>query len=283
MMSMQWKRPQDMVTTEKAERNKLLLKEEWGEWETEVAIPGWIDASTRTLDLHSKISGYSVPRTSSLWETIHLTGMVDGCLVVQTNMIPNQYHPVGLFPVPGHGHEVKPQPLVTFRFPLFPTCWSEPTPLTPGVIGWWFDNTAIWTPIEPRGDPVAFQITDEFCKWPDEKGMLKGCIPSPCLFDYRLGVSIMNIIRIALDGWPVIGPFLCPDGHLVQNKDLDECHGLLLTGNTLGLPNKVSFVLDGKVFRYSYVYVCNFEFPYTIGAFRSSPVSYEKQIAPIFV
>ena len=74
------------------------------------------------------------------------------------------------------------------------------------------------------------------------------------------------VFGFALDGFPITGP-RAADGHMITNSELDECHGMY---STITMPKD-----EGQ--KYSYHYVLNREYPYSIGCFRGK-VNYAKAL-----
>jgi hypothetical protein len=77
-----------------------------------------------------------------------------------------------------------------------------------------------------------------------EPTKIKNSFPSP-------------LIGYALDGFGIYGPY-DKDGNIITNDQLDECHGLTS-----------EVMWEGKMTNI-YHYVVNYEYPYTIGAFRGT-------------
>lgn len=62
-----------------------------------------------------------------------------------------------------------------------------------------------------------------------------------------------TILGVALDGFPIYGP-VHPNGTILTNEYLDECHGIEVD-------------VDGKK---TYRYIINDQFPYTLGCYRGT-------------
>jgi hypothetical protein len=65
------------------------------------------------------------------------------------------------------------------------------------------------------------------------------------------------LVGYALDGFGIYGPY-DKDGNIITNDQLDECHGLTS-----------EVMWEGKMTNI-YHYVLNYEYPYSIGAFRGT-------------
>ena len=76
------------------------------------------------------------------------------------------------------------------------------------------------------------------------------------------------VFGFALDGFPITGP-RAADGHMMTNKELDECHG---TTSEIRMP-------DGAL-KTTYHYVLNNEYPYSVGCFRGK-VNYVRALGSI--
>jgi YHYH protein len=108
-------------------------------------------------------------------------------------------------------------------------------------------------------DAVAHEVQDSCSGHPERTGVyhyhgLPACI------DTGSANKQSKLIGWALDGFPIYGP-RGKGGRYLSNADLDECHGTVSKVNYLGKKRKL------------FHYVANYEFPYTVGCYRGTPVS----------
>ena len=113
-------------------------------------------------------------------------------------------------------------------------------------------GAALFNAIDAQGkDAVAHEVQDTCSGHPQMSGVyhyhgLPSCI--------GLGSTKKHskLIGWALDGFPVYGPY-GDGGDYLSNAELDRCHG----------------ITDKK---HGFHYVANYEFPYTVGCYRGTPV-----------
>jgi len=109
----------------------------------------------------------------------------------------------------------------------------------------WYNPISILPLDECFGHPYAEQYHLHAYSW---KCLLseteKNIYPSP-------------LVGYALDGFGIYGPY-DKDGNIITNDQLDECHGLTS-----------EVMWEGKMTNI-YHYVLNYEYPYSIGAFRGT-------------
>jgi len=109
----------------------------------------------------------------------------------------------------------------------------------------WYNPISILPLDECFGHPYAEQYHLHAYSW---KCLLseteKNVYPSP-------------LVGYALDGFGIYGPY-DKDGNIITNDQLDECHGLIS-----------EVMWEGKMTNI-YHYVLNYEYPYSVGAFRGT-------------
>ena len=129
-----------------------------------------------------------------------------------------------------------------------------------GMIGVMRNGVALFDALDGGGkDAAAHEVQDSCSGHPQQSGVYHYHSLPACLGSGRSGKQ-SKLIGWALDGFPIYGP-LGKGGRYLSNADLDECHG------TTG---KVSYL--GKK-RTIYHYVANYEYPYTLGCYRGTPVT----------
>ncbi|XP_072051325.1 uncharacterized protein [Amphiura filiformis] len=139
--------------------------------------------------------------------------------------------------------------------PEYPTPLIKEECLTGGPIGWTIHGVALFNPFNIEGsNAVEGDMAEEFddCQGhPDMTGTYHyHQLPDACVFP---GVDT-SVHGIARDGFPIYGPYK-EDGTLVQESELDKCHGRC--GE------------DGK-YRYHMTKV----YPYILGCFRGTPMQF---------
>jgi YHYH protein len=173
-------------------------------------------------------------------------------------------HATGEFPVkPGtKAYDYDPNPNriapqnVLLTLPLKPVAASTPGCVPMGMIGFAVSGVAIFNAFDLGGrDAPAYEIQDRCNGHPERNSRYHYHDWSPCL-------RVRNPDEPAgwmLDGFPILGP-IDGNGHVYKNADLDACHGRV--GRVL---------IDGKWVE-TYHYRFTYEFPYTIGCYRGTPV-----------
>ena len=130
---------------------------------------------------------------------------------------------------------------------------------TGGQVGVMKSGAALFNAVDAQGkDAVAHEVQDTCSGHPQMSGVyhyhgLPACI------GYGSKKKHSKVIGWALDGFPIYGPY-GDDGDYLSNSELDVCHGIT---------EKIKY--RGKV-RKLFHYVANYEFPYTVGCYRGTPV-----------
>jgi hypothetical protein len=175
-------------------------------------------------------------------------------------------HPTGEYPVRDatvarfdrNPNSIQSQNLY-FRIPQNPQLADAPTCLPKGPIGVMLTGAAIFNALDGQNrDAVATEIFDKCEGHPERNGMYHYHHYSPC-FDSGPRDQPSPLLGYALDGFGIYGP-RGEGGHMITNRELDECHGT------------TSAVTDAAGRRQVvYHYVLNNEFPYSLGCFRGTP------------
>jgi YHYH protein len=142
---------------------------------------------------------------------------------------------------------------ISISLPLRP---AMTTPTCVGnAVGISLDGPAIFSAVDEAGrDAVAYELQDSCNGHPEVSGTyhyhgLSNCAIQKGQFGW------------ALDGFAIWGPVDPVSGKTLNNRDLDECHGIT---------SKIT--IDGKAIT-TYHYVANSEYPYTVGCFRGTPTT----------
>jgi hypothetical protein len=129
-----------------------------------------------------------------------------------------------------------------------------------GEVGVMRSGVKLFNAVDAGGkDAVAHEVQDSCSGHPQMQGVYHYHGLPACINTGRAGRQ-SQVIGWALDGFPITGP-LGAKGVYMSNAALDVCHGTT---------SKITYF--GKKLR-MYHYVANYEFPYTVGCFRGTPVS----------
>lgn len=207
--------------------------------------------------------------------------ITDAGRVLKGNGIPN--HPIGAFPVqpgtaaypyyaalPAEGYssaaEIPVEPyVIDVTLPLDPQVNAEPTCVASIVTGVVTQTGGVWhLDIAPDQmlrlyDPIAALPVDQCWGHPYAKQYHYHGYSWKCFPDQGTEGEHSPLFGYAMDGFGVFGP-RGEGGKLVDNDDLDECHG-----HTHEIP------WDGKT-KEMYHYHVNNQYPYSIGCYRGTPV-----------
>ena len=130
-----------------------------------------------------------------------------------------------------------------------------------GPIGITVTGVAIYNAFDAAGyDAVAREEQDGCHGHPDQSstyhyhGWLQACVP-----DGGSATQNSSLLGYAADGYGIYGPWY--DGKILTTADLDECHGT------------TSPVMWNGQLVTMYHYVSTYDFPYTIGCYRGTPVT----------
>lgn len=183
---------------------------------------------------------------------------------ITTNDLPD--HGTGIYPISStddaYQYDRNPNSIKAQAFaadlPVMPVASNQPTCLTGGAIGITLSGTVIFNGLDAGNrDAVAHETQDSCQGHPQQDGAYHYHNLSSCLSDTESGQSAL--MGYALDGFGIYGP-RAADGTILTNADLDECHGTT---------SEVDW--DGQRVT-MYHYVATYEYPYTLGCYRGTPV-----------
>ena len=182
--------------------------------------------------------------------------------IVRSNNLPG--HATGVYPIQRgtaaydydrNPNSIRRQPIL-LRLPAEPKAAAAPSCVPMGMIGFALSGVAIFNAFDLSGrDAPAYEIQDSCNGHPELTGQYHYHDWSSCLG----GGDPDAPVGWMLDGFPILGPHQ-RDGSVVVNADLDECHG------------RVGPVLIDGVRREMYHYRFTYQYPYTIGCFRGTPL-----------
>jgi len=233
----------------------------------------WINHSAGTWDSATKLS----VRGAVNWPEAQFnitTG--DTTRILSGNGLPVNAT-TGIFPVqrsdPAAEYDPNPNRIraqnISLTLPLNPTAAAKPSCANMGLIGVMINGVALYNALDAEyRDAAAHEIQDSCAGHPDISGQYHYHSFSPCIDDTPADPTVKSdLIGYALDGFGIYG-FKNPDGSVYTNADLDECHGL--TSEILWNGQKVDM----------YHYQVTYEYPYTIGCFRGTPVQLPRPNGP---
>jgi hypothetical protein len=130
-----------------------------------------------------------------------------------------------------------------------------------GAIGYATNGVAIFNALDAlERDAVAHEVQDHCDGHPQKEGVYHYHSIPDCLTKGESTKKASGLVGYALDGFPIYGP-RGSGGRVLTNDDLDACHG------------KVSRVFFEGRWQRIYHYVATYEYPYTVGCFRGTPVA----------
>ncbi|MEZ5076679.1 MAG: YHYH protein [Solirubrobacterales bacterium] len=130
-----------------------------------------------------------------------------------------------------------------------------------GVIGYAKNGVALFNALDALDrDAVAHEVQDRCEGHPQKESVYHYHSIPDCLTKKESKQKASGLVGYALDGFPIYGP-RGNSGRILTNDDLDACHGKV---------GKVYF--EGRWQRI-YHYVSTYEYPYTVGCFRGTPVT----------
>lgn len=148
---------------------------------------------------------------------------------------------------------------VRYSLPRNPKRAARPSCLSMGAIGVATNGVAIFNALDALDrDAVAHEVQDRCGGHPQMSGLYHYHSIPACLTRKQSTGRHSGLVGFALDGFPIYGP-RGAGGKLLDNDDLDACHGHV---------GRVE--LDGR-WRRAYHYHATLEYPYTLGCFRGTP------------
>ncbi len=147
-----------------------------------------------------------------------------------------------------------------FELPVNPQLAAAPSCVPMGQIGILLNGGYLFNALDANGkDAVAHEIQDSCQGHPERRGTYHYHSITTCLNKRDPGAGHSALLGYALDGFGIYGHRL-EDGKTATNLDLDVCHG-----------HTHPIEWDGKQTDL-YHYHATWEYPYTIGCFRGTPI-----------
>lgn len=225
------------------------------------ASGNWIN-SDGTYDLTAKPSVDGAIQ----WPSDFAIQLKNGVRTLSGNRLPSD--PTGTFPVAttddAYAYDRNPNKISTatvqINVPQFPQIASTASCVPFGEIGILVNGGYFFNALDALGrDAVAHEIQDGCDGHPEKSGAYHYHNVSTCLEKQSPRTSHSALMGYALDGFGIFGHY-GENGKELTNSDLDECHG-----------HTHEIDWDGKRVTL-YHYHATWEYPYTIGCFRGTPV-----------
>jgi hypothetical protein len=221
----------------------------------------WYNAAAGTFDLTIK----PAVQGSVAWPTHAFTATIAGATrQLVSNDLPS--HTTGTYPIaasdPAHQYDGNPNSIrsqsVQFNVPANPAVAVSPSCLSLGPIGIMLTGSVFYNALDAGGrDAVAHEILDSCYGHPDASGSYHYHAFTPCFTDSGAGHSVL--VGYARDGFGIFG-IHDVDRSLMTDAKLDACHG-----------HAHSITWDGVV-QTLYHYHMTYEYPYTLGCYKGTPV-----------
>lgn len=202
------------------------------------------------------------------WDS-QLTIKVEGDKrIISGNALPD--HPTGQFPIspsdPAFQYDRNPNSIAakpySFTLPANPEIAGQSSPTTLGPIGIMLTGAFLFNALDASGrDAAAHEIQDACDGHPQMDGIYHYHSFSPCIKTTPAPNS-SQLVGYALDGFGIYVEYGA-DGKMLTNNDLDANHGRTSTVEWNG--KKVEI----------YHYDVTQEYPYTIGAFKGTPLRFQ--------
>lgn len=224
----------------------------------------WLNTTAGTWNLTQKIAVAG----SVSWNGTFAATTSGATTTITSHAVPIAPHTTGIFPIqatdPAYQYDRNPNSIGTHAIDASlnanPVIASSPSCLGMGAIGITLTGVAIYNAFDAAGyDAVAREEQDACHGHPDQSdtyhyhGILQACVP-----DAGSPAQNSSLLGYALDGFGIYGPWY--DGKVLTSADLDECHGTTSPVEWHGALVSI------------YHYVSTYDFPYTLGCYRGTPV-----------
>jgi YHYH protein len=204
------------------------------------------------------------------WPSQFEIELSNGVRSIFGNRLPQ--HPTGQFPIasddPAYAFDRNPNTITSEEYevdlPAVPEIAASPSCVPMGRIGVLLTGGYFFNALDVRGeDAVAHEIQDSCQGHPERNGAYHYHNLTTCVEDKIEGSSAVSghsaLVGYAFDGFGIYG-HRGEQGKVLTNADLDACHGHT---------HQISW--DGKKTNL-YHYHATWEYPYTIGCYRGTPV-----------
>ncbi|MBW4549653.1 MAG: YHYH protein [Aphanocapsa sp. GSE-SYN-MK-11-07L] len=225
----------------------------------------WVQADG-TYNLRTK----PTVKGSVTWPSQFEIALSDGVRSIIGNRLPK--HPTGQFPIarndPAYAFDTNPNSITSEDYqvdlPAMPEVADTAACVPMGRIGVLRTGGYIFNALDVWGkDAVAYEIQDSCQGHPERHGAYHYHNLTTCLEDKIEGSAQVTghsaLVGYAFDGFGIYG-HRGEGGKVLTNADLDACHG-----------HTHDITWDGKKVNL-YHYHATWEYPYTIGCYRGTPV-----------
>jgi YHYH protein len=188
--------------------------------------------------------------------------------VIVGNRLPKD--PTGKFPIDpnddAYVYDRNPNSIAPatyqFNLPAIPQVAARPSCLPLGEIGVLANGGYFFNALDAGGkDAVAHEIQDRCQGHPEVIGAYHYHSVTTCLEPQNQGKNHSDLVGYALDGFGIYG-HRGGNGKELTNADLDVCHG-----------HTHEIEWDRKRVK-MYHYHATWEYPYTVGCYRGTPVKF---------
>jgi YHYH protein len=230
----------------------------------------WIDHN-QTYDITTKptVNG------SVYWAGDFSIAMKDQFREIVSNRLPQD--PTGNFPISpnddAYAFDRNPNSIrsvaATLNLPLNPQLATTASCVSMGQVGILLNGGYLFNALDANGkDAVAHEIQDSCQGHPEHRGTYHYHNIPTCLNKRDPGTGHSALLGYALDGFGIYGHRI-EGGKIATNQDLDVCHG-----------HTHAIDWDGKQTEL-YHYHATWEYPYTVGCYRGTPVQVARPPRPV--
>ena len=230
----------------------------------------WIDLNAGTFDSTAKV----LVDGDVDWDGEFEVVVMGDKRVLMGNQLPTT-HATGIYPVASsddaYQYDRNPNTIseqnLNLEVPALPTIAKSPSCLNMGAIGIMRTGVVFFNALDAVARDAAAYETQDACEGhPETTGEYHYHNLSQCVaeLDNEEGHSLL--MGYAFDGFGLYG-HRGEDGEELTNADLDECHG-----------HTHEIEWDGEMIE-MYHYHATFEYPYTLGCFRGTPVVSQQQMS----
>jgi hypothetical protein len=232
-----------------------------------VSSAPWLNTAAGTWHLTKKVAVQgAVAWPGAFSSTVSSDGTTRS---VSSNGLPLSPYTTGTFPIastdPAYAYDHNPNHIAaqsfSYTLPARPSPAASPSCLPAGgPIAITTTGVAIYNAFDAAGyDGVAHEVQDSCHGHPDPTSTYHyhGFIQT-CSGDTGSPLQNSSLVGYALDGFGIYGPWY--NGKLLTSADLDVCHGTS------------SAVMWNGALTTIYHYVSTYDFPYTLGCYRGTPV-----------
>jgi YHYH protein len=225
------------------------------------ATGNWIHPN-QTYDLTTK----PIVNGSVYWAGDLNIALKDRFREIVSNRLPQD--PTGNFPISpnddAYAFDRNPNSIrsvaATLNLPANPRLAATPSCVPMGQVGILLNGGYLFNALDANGkDAVAHEIQDSCQGHPEHRGTYHYHSITSCLNKRDRGRGHSALLGYALDGFGIYGHRL-EGGKIATNNDLDVCHG-----------HTHELDWDGQRTEL-YHYHATWEYPYTIGCYRGTPV-----------